>query len=92
MSRVRTIKVRETGDQIDVLAAQEDWNNDVRVTVASVDGVSVTEWWRRRVELNDLFLASDDVVLIASDGVTYLGSLNEVDDSTEGRQATITLR
>lgn len=86
---VHTIKVRETADQIDAIVADQG-AEALTLTITHVDGSSVRAIWAKQVELYDVLL-SDGVVVMTRDGVAYLGDVDDVEDSTRGSRALITL-
>ena len=84
------IRIKETSDWIESLP-EEDLDLAVTVTLTHVKGWSVAKWWARRVELADV-CQSEDVVIVTSDGVAFIGTVDDVDDSTRGHQALVTFR
>lgn len=86
------IRIKETSEWVDSLPA-EDHDLGVTVTLTHVGGKSVREWWLESTELADVLAQEDGgVVLLTSDGVVFFATVDDVDDSTRGRQALVTFR
>ena len=81
------IRIAETSDQIDAMEV----DLPINVTITHVKGHSVRALWAKRIELADL-IAGEDVTVETSDGVIYIGTVDDVEDSTRGKGALISLR